>query len=60
MFSQSEKLFMTAAFLFIKVFSLHHFALFADIEGVDRTVVPHHARPNFALGPVAVFDTVLM
>ena len=51
---------MTAAFLFIKVFSLHHFALFADIEGVDRTVVPHHARPNFALGPVAVFDTVLM
>ncbi len=32
MFSQSEKLFMTAAFLFIKVFPLHNLPLLADIK----------------------------
>ncbi len=32
MFSQSEKSFMTAALLFIKVFPLHNLPLLADIE----------------------------
>lgn len=53
-------LFATATLFLVKVFSLHHFALLTDVERVDRTVVPHHPRPHFTSGPVAVLDTVLL
>lgn len=51
---------MTAALLLVKVFSLHYLPLLADVERVDRTVVPHHSGPHLTSGPVAVFNAVLL
>ena len=46
--AERANLFATAALLLIKIFSLSDFSLLTDVERRNRTMVTHHAGPDFA------------
>ena len=45
-----------AALRFHEVFAFFEFALLADVEGLNRTMVAHHAGPHFAGLTFAVLE----
>lgn len=58
---KAEKLYLfaTAALLLIKIFSLSDFSLLTDVERRNRTMVTHHAGPDFASSALAILNPIL-
>lgn len=55
-FSFNQRLLAAAALLFVEVFAFCKFTLLADVERRDRTMVAHHAGPDFAFCAFFVFQ----
>ena len=58
--AERSNLFATAALLLIKISAFCDFALLANVERRDRTMVAHHAGPDFARSYFAVFNPVFI
>lgn len=59
---KAEKLYLFTAntFALVKIFALCYFSLLTDVERRDRTMVTHHAGPDFARSSFAVFNPVFL